>query len=131
MMDYREAILRIYDHQQVHKLKEQPRCQKITEALSLAIDALESMDASNGIKAQCEGVPIQVFTPTANETIVIRFDPDKHSLDFVKSMFEHISGCFPRNTVAILPDTMALERMDKVELAQFRDHITQLLERFE
>lgn len=127
-MDYREAILRIYDHQQVHKLKEQPRCQKITEALSLAIDALESMDASNGIKAQCEGIPIQVFTPTANETIMIRFDPDKHSLDFVQTMFEHIKGCFPRNTVAILPDTMALERMGTAELAQFRDNITYLLE---
>ena len=126
-MDYKEAILRICDHQQVHRLKEQPRCQKITEALSLAIDALESMDAHNDIRAKCKGVPTQAFTPTANETIVIRFNPDKHNLDFVKSMFEHISGCFPHNTVAVLPDTMALERMDKISLAQFRDHITSLL----
>ena len=107
-------------------MQEQPRCQKIAEALSLAIDALESMDESNGIEAQCEGIPIQVFTPTEDETIVIRYDPDKHNIDFVKSMFEHISGCFPCNTVAILPSTMSLERMGKAELLQFRsifDHV--------
>ena len=127
-MDYREAILRITDHLQVHHMKEQPRCQKITEALLLAIDALESMDASNGIKAKYEGIPIEVFTPTANETIVVRFNPDRNSLDFVRTMFEHIRESFPHNSVVLLPDTMSFERMDKAELMQFRDHITHLLE---
>lgn len=40
-MDYKEAIRRIEDHQRVHHMQEQPRCQKITEALSLAIEVLK------------------------------------------------------------------------------------------
>lgn len=128
MMDYREAILRIYDHQQVHKLKEQPRCQKITEDLSLAIDALESLEASNGIKANYEGIPIQVFTPTANEVIVIRYDQDKHDLDTVRMMYQHIHSCLPNNTVTVLPSTMSLERMSRAELLQFRSIIDPVLE---
>lgn len=41
MMTYKEAILKIEEHQRVHHMQEQPRCQKITEALSLAIKVLE------------------------------------------------------------------------------------------
>lgn len=40
-MDYKEAIRRIEEHQRVHHMQEQPRSQKISEALSLALDVLK------------------------------------------------------------------------------------------
>ena len=40
-MDNKEAILRIKDHMEIHFAKEYPRAIKITEALEMAIKALE------------------------------------------------------------------------------------------
>lgn len=39
-METKEAIRRIKDHMTVHHMLEAPRCEKITEALHMAVDAL-------------------------------------------------------------------------------------------
>lgn len=56
-MTRQEAILRIKDHKHVHQMKE-PRAIHITEALNMAIDALEKVDKLAGsieqIKAEIE-----------------------------------------------------------------------------
>lgn len=41
-MDNKEAIARIRDHMEIHFAKEYPRAIKITEALGMAIKALEA-----------------------------------------------------------------------------------------
>ena len=40
-MDAKEAIIRIEDHNRIHFAKEYPRAIKITEALEMAVKALE------------------------------------------------------------------------------------------
>ena len=44
-MEIREAIERIKDHKRIHFVEEYPRAIKITEALDMAIDALEVQDS--------------------------------------------------------------------------------------
>lgn len=127
-MDYKEAIRRIEDHQRVHHMKEQPRCHKITEALSLAIEAIDWKARHDGYRAQFEGLPIEFYTPTEEELIVLRFKPDRDRIDLVRSIFEHMEEVFPNNRVAILPDNMSLQRMSVEELVHFRDIIDTVLE---
>ena len=127
-MDYKEAIRRIEDHQRVHHMKEQPRCQKITEALSLAIEAIDWKARHDGYRAQFEGLPIEFYTPTAEELVVLRFKHDRDSIDLVRSIFEHITEVFPNNHVAVLPDNMSLQRMSVEELVQVRNIIDTVLE---
>ena len=49
-MEIREAIERIKDHKRIHFVEEYPRAIKITEALDMAIDALEEKDTGDYIK---------------------------------------------------------------------------------
>lgn len=127
-MDYQEAIVRIKEHQRVHHMKEQPRCQWITEALSLAIEAIEWKAKHDGYRAQFEGLPIEFYTPSAEEFIVVRFNPDRDRLDLVRSITEHIRDVLPNSGVVILPDDMSLQKMRTRELLQLRAQIDSLLE---
>lgn len=43
-MDFKEARWRIEDHMLVHHMKEHPRCEKITEALQLALAVITSYE---------------------------------------------------------------------------------------
>ena len=127
MMDYKEAIRRIEDHQRVHHMKEQPRCQKITEALSLAITALEQYGKFGGYEAKLTGIPIECFRPKPDETLLVRFNPAEDNIDLVCDAVESIGGAFPNNNVLALPKDMELHPIRATELLAIRAQINDLL----
>lgn len=58
-MDNKEAIARIREHMEIHFVKEYPRAIKITEALEMAVKALEKqtpkkVDVKQWIYTNCE-----------------------------------------------------------------------------
>lgn len=127
-MDSLEAARRIEDHLREHHMKERPRCEKITEALSLAIKTLKQFGKLGGYVDEFTGVKIMCFTPNPDEAIIIRFNANKDKLDFIRAVFESLRDTFPHNSIAILPKDMDLQRMRKAELLQFKAQINELLE---
>lgn len=118
-MDYKEAIRRIEDHQRVHHMKEQPRCQKITEALSLAIKALEQYGKLGGYVAEFHGLPIECHAPSPGDTIMLRYSSGVDCLDYVVAAFDSLKETFPQNKVLVFPKSMDIESMSNEEMRQF------------
>ena len=62
-MNPREAIIRIKDHNRIHYTKEYPRANKITEALDMAVKALEKQVPKNPIIWENK----HCYSPTPND----------------------------------------------------------------
>lgn len=127
-MDYLEAIQRIETHRRVHHMLEQPRCEKITEALSLAIQALEQCEKLGGRVGEFNGLPVEAVSFDPGSTILIRFNTDEDSLDYVRSAFDSLKEAFPFCNVTVLPKTMDLQKVSAGELRQIRSYIDRILE---
>lgn len=127
-MEYLEASRRIANHLQVHKFKEQPRCEKITEALTLAISTLEQYDRTKEVIAQYMGLPMECRCVRPDTVIVLRFELFKHDLEMVKRAFESIKQEFPNNTVIVLPKSMELEHFTRESLVALKTQLDAILE---
>lgn len=127
-MDYLEASRRIADHLQVHKFKEQPRCEKITEALTLAVNALEQCARMSGVVAEYTGLPIECVHIPADAIVVLRFNIFEHDVTTVKRAFEGIKQEFPNCTVIALPKSLELDYYTRDGLAELKERLDSILE---
>ena len=127
-MDSLEAARRIEDHLRVHHMKEQPRCEKITEALTLAVKVLNQYNGAGGVVARFMGMPIECHHVSPDETIILRFETMEHDLTTVRRAFEEIQNTFPHNKVMALPRSIGIEYAGLTELTAIKTHIDNILE---
>ena len=127
-MDYLEAARRIEDHLRVHHMKEQPRCEKITEALSLAVKVLTQYNNAGGVVAKFMGVPVECHHVSPDEVIVLRFNMMEHDIDIVQCAHNIVKDSFPDNTVITLPQNLSFEYLTRSNLAQLKSQIEAVME---
>lgn len=127
-MDYLEAARRIEDHLRVHHMKEQPRCEKITEALSLAVKVLTQYNNAGGVVAKFMGVPIECHHVSPDEIILLRFNMMEHDIDTVQRAHNIVKDSFPNNTVITLPQNLSFEYLTRSNLAQLKSQIEAVME---
>lgn len=127
-MDYLEAARRIEDHLRVHHMKEQPRCEKITEALTLAVKVLNQYNGAGGVVARFMGIPIECHHVSPDETIVLRFNTMEHDIDTVRRTHMIVSEEFPQNKVLTLPKDISFEYMSRANLAELKAQIEAIME---
>jgi len=128
MMDSLEAARRIEDHLRVHHMKEQPRCEKITEALTLAVKVLTQHSNAGGVVAKFMGVPIECHHVSPDETIVLRFNMMEHDIDTVRRTHNMVKEEFPNNTVITIPQNLSFEYLTRANLAELKAQIEAIME---
>ena len=127
-MDYLEASRRIVDHLQAHKFKEQPRCERITEALTLAVKVLEQYHNVGGVVARYMGVPMECHRISPDETILLRFEMFEHDLTTIERAFNGVRQEFPNNKIVVLPKNMEFAGVSRESLVGIREHLDGILE---
>lgn len=127
-MDYLEASRRIEDHLRVHHMKEQPRCEKITEALTLAVKVLEQYSNLGGVVARYMGVPLECHHISPDETILLRFELFEHDLTTVERAYNGVRQEFPNNKIVVLPKGIDFETVTRESLIGIREQLDCILE---
>lgn len=127
-MDYLEASRRIEDHLRVHHMKEQPRCEKITEALTLAVKVLEQYSNLGGVVARYMGVPLECHHISTDETILLRFELFEHDLTTVERAYNGVRQEFPNNKIVVLPKGIDFETVTRESLIGIREQLDGILE---
>lgn len=128
MMDSLEAARRIEDHLRAHHMKEQPRCEKITEALTLAVKVLTQHSNEGGVVARFMGFPIECHHVSPDETIVLRFNMMEHDIDTVRRTHNIVKEEFPNNTVITIPQNLSFEYLTRANLAELKAQIESIME---
>ena len=128
MMDYLEAARRIEDHLRVPHMKEQPRCEKITEALTLATKVLEQYSNLGGVVARYMGVPMECHHISPDEAILLRFEMFEHDLTTVERVFNSVRQEFPYNKIVVLPKNMDFDGVSLESIVGIKAHIDSILE---
>ena len=128
MMDSLEAARRIEDHLRAHHMKEQPRCEKITEALTLAVKVLTQHSNAGGVVARFMGAPIECHHVSPDETIILRFNMMEHDIDIVRRTHNMVKEEFPNNTVITIPQNLSFEYLTRANLAELKAQIEAIME---
>lgn len=127
-MDYLEAARRIETHRRVHHMQEQPRCEKITEALSLAIKVLEQYHNVGGVVARYMGVPMECHHISPDETILLRFEIFEHDITTIERAYNSVRQEFPNNKIVVLPKNVDFGGVSRESLIGIKEHIDSILE---
>lgn len=128
MMDSLEAARRIEDHLRAHHMKEQPRCEKITEALTLAVKVLTQHSNAGGVVARFMGIPIECHHVSPDETIILRFNMMEHDIDTVRRTHNMVKEEFPNNTVITIPQDFSFAYLTRANLAELKAQIEAIME---
>lgn len=127
-MDCLEAARRVEEHLRVHHMREQPRCEKITEALTLAVKVLEQYHNTGGVVARYMGFPIECHHVSPDETIILRFNMMEHDVDTVRRTHNMVKEEFPNNTVITIPQNLSFEYLTRANLAELKAQIEAIME---
>ena len=109
-------------------MKEQPRCEKITEALTLAVKVLTQHSNAGGVVAKFMGVPIECHHVSPDETIVLRFNMMEHDIDTIRRTHNIVKEEFPNNTVITIPQNLSFEYLTRANLAELKAQIEAIME---